>query len=69
MVEEFHNDFMHFVIDCKTGNKRIDKGIENTIKGYVHMVVDALEAGRMNELIHKSRALAIELSEQTANKK
>ena len=62
MVEEFHNAFMHVVIDCKTGNDRVDKGIEIAIKAYVHIVVDAIENGRMYELLHKSRALAVELS-------
>jgi hypothetical protein len=69
VVKEFHNDFMHFVIDCKTGNKIIDERVENAIKGYVHMVVYALEDGRANELFHKSRSLAIELSGKTVNKK
>lgn len=62
MVEEFHNGFMHVVIDCKTGNNGADKGIEMTIKAYVHMVVNAVETGRMDELIRKSRALTVEIS-------
>ena len=62
MVEEFHNDFIHFVIDCKTGDEMSDRRAEIAIKGYVHMVINALETGMMDELLHKSRALAVELS-------
>lgn len=64
MAKEFHNDFMHFVIDCKTGNDNVDEAIENAIKGYVHIVIKALETGRMNEVFEKSRAIAVELSGQ-----
>lgn len=54
MVKEYHNEFMHVIVDCKTGNDRIDEGVEKTIEGCVHMVVYALETGRMNELVEKT---------------
>jgi hypothetical protein len=63
MVKEYHNDFLHFVVDYKTGNDEVDKGVESAIKGYVYLVIYALEAGRMSELIAKSRGIAVEFSE------
>lgn len=69
MVEEYHNEFVHVIVDYKTGNDGIDEGVEKTIKGFVHMVLYALETGRMNELVEKTRAMFIEFSEQTVSKK
>jgi hypothetical protein len=68
MVEEFHNSYLHVVVDCKTGNIETDKGVELVIKAYLFMVIDALEKGRMKQLIDKSRALAVEFLEAGSQK-
>jgi len=31
MVREFHNKFLHVVIDCKIGNKELDLAVEGCI--------------------------------------
>lgn len=65
MVKEFHNEILHVVIDCKTGNSEIDKGVENGIAGYVYLVIYALEKGRMNVLLDKTKDIALGFVEQT----
>ena len=60
MVKEYHNDFLHVVIDCKTGNEDMDKAIESTIAGYVYLVVYALEKEKMGVLIDKVQDIAQE---------
>jgi len=60
MVKEYHNDFLHVVIDCKTGNEDMDKAIESTIAGYVYLVVYALEKEKMGALIDKVQDIAKE---------
>lgn len=65
MVKEFHNEFLHVVVDCKTGNDEADKGIENAITGYVYLVLYAVEIGKMLELIDKTRDIALGFAEKT----
>ena len=60
MVKEYHNDFLHVVIDCKTGNEDMDKAIESSIAGYVYLVVYALEKEKMGVLIDKVQDIAKE---------
>lgn len=60
MVKECHTKFLHVVVDCKTGNEDMDKAIENSISGYVHLVIFALEKGKMGELIDKTQDIAQE---------
>lgn len=60
MVKEYHNDFLHVVIDCKTGNEDMDKAIESSIAGYVYLVVYALEKEKMGALIDKVQDIAKE---------
>jgi hypothetical protein len=64
MVKEFHNKFLHVVVDCKTGNDGTDKGIENAITGYVHLVLYAVESGKMFELIDKTKDIALRFADQ-----
>lgn len=60
MVKEYHEDSIHIIIDCKTGNKNLDQSIENSILGYVYMVIYCLETGRLHQLIGKTKDMAIE---------
>ncbi len=60
MVREFHNKFLHVVIDCKIGNKELDLAVEGCIAGYVHLVIHALETMQMGELIDKTQNIAQE---------
>ena len=49
MVKEYHNDFLHFVVDCKTGNDEVDKGVESAIKGEYEAVEDKI----LNKIVQK----------------
>jgi hypothetical protein len=65
MVKEFHNEFLHVVVDCKTGNNETDKGIENAIIGYAYLVLYALEIGKTFELLDKTKDIALGFAEKT----
>lgn len=64
MVKEYHDEFLHVIADCKTGNEILDQSVESTILGYVHLTVYCLEKGKFDQLIAKSREMAVEFSEQ-----
>lgn len=64
MVKEFHNEFLHFVVDCKTGNDGADEGVESAIIGYVYLVLHALEIGKMPELLDRTKDIALAFVEQ-----
>lgn len=64
MVKEYHDESLHVIIDCKTGNETLDKGIEYTILGYVNLAVYCLEKDKFDQLATKSREMAVEFSEQ-----
>lgn len=66
MTKEYHDESLHVIIDCKTGNKILDQSIESTILGYVYMAVYCLEKDKFDQLIEKSREMAVEFSEQKA---
>ena len=68
MVKEFHNEFLHLVVDCKTGNKEMDKAIESSINGYIHLVVWALENREMGELIDRTQDIAQEFQKKKNSK-
>ena len=53
MVQEYHDEFLHVVIDCKTGNPELDKAIEKTISGYIYLVIHAVKIGKLGLLIDK----------------
>lgn len=59
MAKEYHDEFLHVITDCKTGNETLDQSIESTILGYVHMAVYCLEKGKFDQLIAKSREMAV----------
>ena len=67
MVKEYHNQFLHVVIDCKTGNEAMDKGVESSIAGYIHLVLYALGTGKMGILSEKMEGISQEFVEQAAN--
>jgi hypothetical protein len=67
MVKEYHNELLHVVVDCKTGNDGVDKGIENAIVGYVYLVLHALEVGKIDELIDKTKCIALGFAESTVD--
>lgn len=69
MVKEYHNEFLHVVVDCKTGNEAIDEGVESSIAGYVYLVLYALGARKMDELTDKMRDITQEFVEQITGKK
>ena len=60
MVEEFHNNFLHAVIDCNTGNSNLDSSIEKSILSYVYLTVYCVENGHMKELLEKASIMANE---------
>jgi len=69
MVKEYHSEFLHVVIDCKTGNEYMDKAIESSISGYVHLVIHTIQTGQMGVLIDKTRDIAEEFHKQKIDKK
>lgn len=64
MVEEFHNEYLHVMIDCKTGNHLLDKTIEKTIKGYVHLVAFCYECNKLGILIDKIQKIALDFKKK-----
>lgn len=60
MAEEFHNDFLHVVIDCNTGNGNLDKSIEKSILSYVYLTIYCVENGHMKKLLEKASIMANE---------
>lgn len=68
MAEEFHNSFLHVVIDCNTGNGNLDKSIEKNILSYVYLTVYCIENGRMKELLEKASILTNEFKKMEEEK-
>lgn len=66
MAREYHDEFLHVIVDCKTGNEILDQSVESTILGYVYLVVYCLEKDKFDQLIAKSGEMAVEFSEQKA---
>lgn len=62
MSKEYHDEFLHVIVDCKTGNESVDKGVENAILGYVYLAIYCLENGKFDQLIKKSREMAEEFA-------
>lgn len=69
MVKECHNQFLHVVIDCKTGDEILDKGIESNIAAYIYLVLYALGDGKIGELTEKMSAISNEFVEQLIDRK
>lgn len=61
MAKEYHEEFVHVIADCKTGNKAIDEGVECSIIGYVNLVMYALKTEKMNLLTSKMFAITQEI--------
>jgi hypothetical protein len=69
MAKEYHSEFLHVIIDCKTGNENLDKSIESTILGYVHLAVYCLGTGKFGQLLEKIGTIAEEFNRQRKNNK
>ena len=69
MAEEFHNSFLHVVIDCNTGNENLNKSIEKCILSYVYLTVYCIENGHMKELLEKASIMANEFKKIEEQKK
>lgn len=64
MVKEYHGEFLHVIIDCKTGNKNLDKSIEGTILGYIYLIIYCIQEGKFGQLLKKSEEIAKEFDRQ-----
>lgn len=64
MVEEYHDECLHVMVDCKTGNRDIDKAVEMSIKGYINLVVYSLKTGKFGELLDKVQHIGEEFKKQ-----
>lgn len=69
MAEEFHNSFLHVVIDCNTGNSSLDKSIEKAILGYVYLVVYCAGNDYMKELLEKVSNVANDFQKREGKRK
>ena len=65
MTKEYHDEFIHVIVDCKTGKEILDQSIEDAILGYVYLAIYCLEKGKFGQLVAKSREMAVEFSRQT----
>lgn len=67
MVEEYHDEFLHVIADCKTGDRRMDKAIEKMIAGYVHLIVYCVRTNQIPKLIDKMQDLAKYFDDQSGD--
>ena len=65
MTKEYHDEFIHVIADCKTGKEILDQSVEDAILGYVYLAIYCLEKGKFDQLVAKSREMAVEFSKQT----
>lgn len=53
MVEEYHDEYLHMMVDCKTGDHNLDKAIEMAVKGYVYLIVYCIQTDKFGEFLDK----------------
>jgi hypothetical protein len=69
MVKEYNDEFLHVIIDSKTGNENLDKSIENAMLGYVYLVAYCLQEDKFGQLIEKIGTIAEEFNKQRNDNK
>lgn len=58
MVEEYHDQFLHVMVDCKTGDPGTDKAVEHMMIGYANLVMYCVKTNKLSILIDKMEDLA-----------
>lgn len=69
MVKEYHDELLHLIVECKTGNENLDRSIENAILGYVNLALYCLETDKFDQLITKTREIAVNFKTKGLNNK